>query len=75
MIKNRYIRFDWAAKYMLRNKADFAIFEGLISVLVKEKVTIVELLDTEWGDCSELHELALKHYTWKHIAQQYEKLY
>ena len=44
---NRYIRFDWAAKYMLRNKADFAIFEGLISVLVKEKVTIVELLDTE----------------------------
>ena len=44
---NRYIRFDWAAKYMLRTKADFAIFEGLISVLVKEKVTIVELLDTE----------------------------
>ena len=44
---NRYIRFDWAAKYMLRNKADFAIFEGLISVLVNEKVTIVELLDTE----------------------------
>jgi predicted transposase/invertase (TIGR01784 family) len=32
---------------MLRNKADFAIFEGLISVLVKDKVTIVELLDTE----------------------------
>ena len=29
---NRYIRFDWAAKNMLRNKADFAIFEGLISV-------------------------------------------
>jgi predicted transposase/invertase (TIGR01784 family) len=44
---NRYIRFDWAAKYMLRNKADFAIFEGLISVLVNDKVTIVELLDTE----------------------------
>jgi len=32
MAMNRYIRFDWAAKYMLRNKADFAIFEGLISV-------------------------------------------
>ena len=44
---NRYIRFDWAAKYMLRNKADFAIFEGLVSVLVNDKVTIVELLDTE----------------------------
>ena len=44
---SRYIRFDWAAKNILRNKADFAIFEGLISVLVNEKVTIVELLDTE----------------------------
>ena len=32
---------------MLRNKADFAIFEGLISVLVGEKVTIVELLESE----------------------------
>ena len=47
MGNNRYIRFDWAAKYMLRNKADFAIFEGLISVLVGEKVTIVELLESE----------------------------
>lgn len=47
MSMNRYIRFDWAAKYMLRNKADFAIFEGLISVLVDEKVTIVELLESE----------------------------
>ena len=47
MAKNKYIRFDWAAKYMLRNKADFVIFEGLISALIGEKVTIVELLDTE----------------------------
>lgn len=47
MQKNRFIRFDWAAKYMLRNKADFVIFEGLISELVKEKVTIVELLESE----------------------------
>ena len=47
MGRNRYIRFDWAAKYMLRNKADFVIFEGLISTLVNEKVTIVELLESE----------------------------
>ena len=47
MGRNRYIRFDWAAKYMLRSKADFAIFEGLISVLVGEKVTIVDLLESE----------------------------
>ena len=43
----KYIRFDWAAKNILRSKADFVVFEGLISVLVKEKVTIVELLDSE----------------------------
>ena len=47
MRKNKYIRFDWAAKYMLRNKADYVIFEGLISALVGEKITIVELLESE----------------------------
>jgi len=44
---NRYVRFDWAAKHMLRNKADFVVFEGLISVLLGEKITIVELLESE----------------------------
>lgn len=44
---NRYVRFDWAAKRMLRNKADFVVFEGLISVLLGEKITIVELLESE----------------------------
>lgn len=45
--KNKYIRFDWAAKYLLRSKADFAIFEGLINVLIGEKIEIVELLESE----------------------------
>ena len=45
--KDKYIRFDWAAKYMLRSKADFAIFEGLINVLIGEKIEIVELLESE----------------------------
>ena len=47
MQKARFIRFDWAAKYMLRSKADYVIFEGLISVLVGEQVKIVELLESE----------------------------
>ena len=47
MCSGKYIRFDWAAKNILRNKADFVVFEGLISVLVKEKVSIVELLESE----------------------------
>ena len=41
------IRFDWAAKYILRDKADFTILEGLVSAVIGEKVTILELLESE----------------------------
>ncbi len=44
---NTYIRFDWAIKHMLRDKSNFGILEGLISVLLNEKVEIVELLESE----------------------------
>ena len=42
-----YIRFDWAAKHILRDKADFSVFEGFLMVLLKERVKIVELLESE----------------------------
>lgn len=42
-----YIRFDWAIKHMLRDKSNFGILEGFISVLLKEPVTIVEILESE----------------------------
>lgn len=42
-----YIRFDWAIKRMLRDKANLDILEGLISVLLNEKVTITEVLESE----------------------------
>ena len=44
---NTYIRFDWAIKHMLRDKSNFGILEGFISVLLNEKVEIVELLESE----------------------------
>lgn len=47
MVKDRFIRFDWAAKRMLRDKANFDVLEGLIAVLLKEKVTIDEILESE----------------------------
>ncbi len=31
MAKDKYVRFDWAAKRMLRNKANFGVLEGLIT--------------------------------------------
>jgi len=46
-MSNQYIRFDWAAKTVLRDKANFCVFEGLISVLLNEEVHIVELLESE----------------------------
>lgn len=44
---NGYIRFDWAMKHMLREKSNFEILEGLISVLLKEEVKIEEILEGE----------------------------
>ncbi len=44
---DKYIRFDWAAKRMLRDKANFAVLEGLMTVLLEEKVTIIEILESE----------------------------
>ena len=45
--KDKYIRFDWAMKRLLRNKANFAVLEGLITTLLGEKMTIRKLLESE----------------------------
>ena len=47
MINEKYIRFDWAVKRMLRDKANFDVLEGLITVLLGEKITIEEILESE----------------------------
>ena len=46
-VTEKYIRFDWAVKRMLRDKANFAVLEGLITVLTGEQVKIVETLESE----------------------------
>ena len=47
MINEKYIRFDWAVKRMLRDKANFDVLEGLITVLLGEKIKIEEILESE----------------------------
>ena len=47
MEKERYVMFDWAMKRMLRDKANFAVLEGLLTVLLGEKITILEMLESE----------------------------
>ena len=44
---NRYIRFDWAMKRLLRNKANFSVLEGLLTTLLNEKIVIQKLLESE----------------------------
>ncbi|MCD8271038.1 MAG: Rpn family recombination-promoting nuclease/putative transposase [Parabacteroides sp.] len=46
-MKDNYIRFDWAIKRLLRQKANFGVLEGLLTVLLNEKVEIIELLESE----------------------------
>ena len=46
-IKDRYIRFDWAIKRLLRNKANFGVLEGLLTVLLGRKIRIIDILESE----------------------------
>ena len=41
------IRFDWAVKKLLRSKENFVVLEGLLTVLLGQKIKIEELLDSE----------------------------
>ncbi|MCP5502803.1 MAG: PD-(D/E)XK nuclease family transposase [Leptospiraceae bacterium] len=45
--KDLLIRFDWVIKTMLRDKANFDIIEGFLSALLKEEVTVLEVLESE----------------------------
>lgn len=47
MEKDKYIRFDWAIKRLLRNKANFGVLEGFLTVLLDEPIHIVEILESE----------------------------
>lgn len=51
--KDRYIRFDWAVKRLLRNKANFGVLEGFLTVLLGEPIRIVEILESEGTQLNE----------------------
>ena len=48
-----YIRFDWAMKRLLRNKANYAVLEGLMYSLLNEKFVIKRFLESETNQQSE----------------------
>lgn len=47
MANRNLIRFDWAIKRLLRNKADFTVLEGFLSELLKEDISMESILESE----------------------------
>ena len=46
-LQDRYIRFDWAIKRLLRQKANFGVLEGFLTVFLGEKIKIEDTLGGE----------------------------
>ena len=53
MTMNSYISFDWAMKRLLRNKANHAVLEGLMTSLLGRKYTILKFLESESNQVAE----------------------
>ena len=51
-LQDKYVRFDWAIKRLLRQKANFGVLEGFLTVFLGEKVTILEILESESNQLS-----------------------
>lgn len=47
MKESKYIRFDWAMKRLLRQKANFGILEGLLTTLLGMQIKIKRMLESE----------------------------
>ena len=47
MSSREIVSFDWAIKYILRDKANFVILEGFLLALLNEKIVIKSLLESE----------------------------
>ncbi len=45
--EEKLIRFDWAVKTILRDKANFDVLEGFLSALLRDDITILHLLESE----------------------------
>ena len=46
-MSKKLIRFDWAVKKLLRNKANFVILEGFLSELLFDDIKIQKILESE----------------------------
>lgn len=56
MESEKYIRFDWAMKHLLRDKANYGVLEGLLTTLLNEKIIIKRLLESESNRADDISE-------------------
>ena len=49
----KLIRFDWAVKKLLRNKANFGVLEGFLSELLFDDIRITQILESEGNQQTE----------------------
>ena len=47
MITPQLVRFDWAMKHLLRDKANFDVLEGFLTALLNEDIKILHILESE----------------------------
>jgi len=47
MASREIVSFDWAIKNILRDKANYDVLEGFLFALLKEKITITDLIESE----------------------------
>ena len=52
-LRDRYVRFDWAIKRLLRQKANFDVLEGFLSVFLGEPIKVEEILESEGNQLTE----------------------
>jgi len=45
--ETQLVRFDWAIKSLLREKANFDVLEGFLSAILNEEIQVIEILDSE----------------------------
>ncbi|HDN25490.1 MAG TPA: Rpn family recombination-promoting nuclease/putative transposase [Thioploca sp.] len=51
--ENQLVRFDWAIKNLLRDKANFDVLEGFLTAILSQEVKIVNLLESESNQSDE----------------------
>ena len=47
MGKSNLVRFDWAAKRLLRNKSNFVVLEGFCPCFLEDEIHIERILESE----------------------------